>query len=64
MLILRSCYHKSALETGAKAMTRVAMTRVATASVEVCRTILCWQDSTRTDFHFFDTVNPLSFDKN
>jgi hypothetical protein len=104
MLILRSCYHKSALKTGAKAMTRVAMTRVAmtrvamtrvamtrvamtrvamtrvamtrvamtrvamtrvaTASVEVCRTILCWQDSTRTDFHFFDTVNPLSFDKN
>jgi hypothetical protein len=74
MLILRSCYHKSALETGAKAMTRVAMTRVAmtrvamtrvaTASIEVCRTILCWQDSTRTDFPFFDTVNPLSFDKN
>jgi hypothetical protein len=79
MLVLRSCYHKSALETGAKAMTRVAMTRVAmarvamtrvamtrvaTASVEVCRTILCWQDSTRTDFPFFDTGNPLSFDKN
>jgi hypothetical protein len=74
MMVLRSCYHKSALETGAKVMTRVAMTRVAvtrvamtrvaTASVKVCRTILCWQDSTRTDFLFFDTVNPLSFDKN